>query len=218
VTALAGRRAFVTGGSSGIGAATVAALADAGACVAAPTRVLCDVRDADSVTRAVDAAARDMGGLDLVVAAAGLGRFARAEEMSVADFDEVVAVDLRGTYLVFRAALPHVRRSCGHLFALSSIAGLRPFAASAAYCVAKAGVRSLAQVVAEENRRDGVRVTTLVIGSVDTPFWDRAGGTQLARERMLRPEDVARAIVETAARPAGVSVDEISLLPADGVL
>jgi NAD(P)-dependent dehydrogenase (short-subunit alcohol dehydrogenase family) len=176
------------------------------------------VRDADSVTRAVNAAARDMGGLDLVVAAAGLGRFARADEMSIEDFDEVVAVDLRGTYLVFRAALPHVRRSCGHLFALSSIAGLRPFPSSAAYCAAKAGVRSLAQVIAEENRRDGVRVTTLVVGSVDTPFWERAGGTALPRDRMLRPEDVARAIVDAAARPAGVSVDEISLLPADGVL
>lgn len=215
---LEGRRAFVTGGSSGIGAATVGALTAAGARVAAPASDLCDVRDAAQVERAVAEAASRLGGLDLVVAAAGLGRFAPADEMSLDDFDETIAVDLRGTYVVFRAALPHVRRSRGHLFAVSSIAALRPFPSSAAYCAAKAGVRALAQVIAEETRREGVRVTTLLLGSVDTPFWDRAGGTDLPRDRMLRPEDVARAIVDAASGPERASLDEIRLLPADGVL
>src|SRR3990170_8070031 len=103
---LEGRRAFVTGGSSGIGAATVEALAAAGACVVAPGSDVCDVRDAGQVERAVAEAAARLGGLDLVVAAAGLGRFAPAEEMSLDDFDETIAVDLRGTDVVFRAALP----------------------------------------------------------------------------------------------------------------
>lgn len=215
---LEGRRAFVTGGSSGIGAATVAALTAAGACVVAPGSDVCDVRDAGQVERAIADAASRLGGLDLVVAAAGLGRFAPADEMSLDDFDETIAVDLRGTYVVFRAALPHVRRSRGHLFAVSSVAALRPFPSSAAYCAAKAGVRALAQVIAEETRREGVRVTTLVLGSVDTPFWERAGGTDLPRDRMLRPEDVARAIVDAASAPERASLDEIRLLPADGVL
>lgn len=215
---LEGRRAFVTGGSSGIGAATVAALTAAGAGVVAPGSDVCDVRDAGQVERAVAEAAARLGGLDLVVAAAGLGKFAPADEMSLDEFDETIAVDLRGTYVVFRAALSHVRRSRGHLFAVSSIAALRPFPSSAAYCAAKAGVRALAQVIAEETRREGVRVTTLVLGSVDTPFWERAGGTELPRDRMLRPEDVARAIIDAASGPAGASLDEIRLLPADGVL
>ena len=69
-----------------------------------------------------------------------------------------------------------------------------------------------------ENRHDGVRVTNLVVGAVDSPFWEHAGGTELARDRMLKPEDVARAIVQAAAQPAATSIDEIVLMPPDGVL
>ena len=232
---LRGRCAFVSGASSGIGAATARALADGGARVALaardrdaldtlarelPTSVAtpCDVRDARSVDDAIGAAVRSFGGLDLVVTAAGLGRFGDTASFSVEDWDEVVDVDLRGTFLVVRAALPHVRRAKGHIFTLSSIAATRPFAGSAAYCAAKAGVRAFAQVVAEENRRDGVRVTNLVVGAVDSPFWERAGGTELARDRMLKPDDVARAIALAAAQPAATSLDEIVLMPPDGVL
>ena len=232
---LRGRCAFVSGASSGIGAATARALAAGGARVALaardrdaldtlarelPTSVAtpCDVRDARSVDDAVGAAVRSFGGLDLVVTAAGLGRFGDTASFSVEDWDEVVDVDLRGTFLVVRAALPHVRRAKGHIFTLSSIAATRPFAGSAAYCAAKAGVRAFAQVVAEENRRDGVRVTNLVVGAVDSPFWERAGGTELARDRMLKPDDVARAIALAAAQPTSTSLDEIVLMPPDGVL
>ena len=232
---LRGRCAFVSGASSGIGAATARALAAGGARVALaardrdaldtlarelPTSVAtpCDVRDARSVDDAIGTAVRSFGGLDLVVTAAGLGRFGDTASFSVEDWDEVVDVDLRGTFLVVRAALPHVRRAKGHIFTLSSIAATRPFAGSAAYCAAKAGVRAFAQVVAEENRRDGVRVTNLVVGAVDSPFWERAGGTELARDRMLKPDDVARAIALAAAQPTSTSLDEIVLMPPDGVL
>lgn len=232
---LSGRRAFVSGASSGIGAATARALAAAGARVALAARdraalealagelpgalvTPCDVRDAASVATAVDAAVGAFGGLDLVITAAGLGRFGDTATFAVADWDEVLEVDLRGTFLVVRAALPHVRRSEGHVITLSSVAAVRAFPEAAAYCAAKAGVRAFAQVVAEENRRHGVRVTNLVVGSVDSPFWERAGGTELARDRMLRPEDVARTIALTAAQPKSVSVDEIVLMPPDGVL
>jgi clavulanate-9-aldehyde reducatase len=232
---LAGRRALVTGASSGIGEATARALAAEGARVAllsrdeAKLRSLaaslegavaqpCDVRDAPAVDAAVRAAATALGGIDIVVTAAGLGRFGDTAAFAVEDWDEVLDVGLRGTFLVVRATLPHVRRSKGHVITIASIAALRPFPGSAAYCAAKAGVRAFAQVVAEENRRLGVRVTDFILGSVDSPFWDRAGGTELARERMLRPEDVGRAVAQAAAQPRQVSYDEIVLMPPDGVL
>ena len=236
IETLAGRRAFVTGASSGIGAATARALAAAGAGVALAARDgpaleklarslggratthRCDVRDERAVARAVGDAAEALGGIDIVVAAAGIGRFAAVEDTSLEDWREVIDVDLTGTFLVFRATLPHVRPARGHLFAIASIAAKRPFAQSAAYCAAKAGVRALAAVVAEEVRREGVRVTTILPGAVDTPFWERAGGTELDRSRMLRAEDVARTIVHAAAEPEGISIDEIVVMPSDGVL
>jgi NADP-dependent 3-hydroxy acid dehydrogenase YdfG len=233
--ALAGRRALVTGASSGIGRATALALAVGGARVALMARgrtdleetaaamedsvvVECDVRDAEAVRAAVAKAAAALGGLDLVVTAAGLGKFGDTADFAVEDWDEVLDVDLRGTFVVVRAALPYVRKTKGQLITISSIAAVRAFPGSAAYSAAKAGVRAFAQVVAEENRRAGVRVTNMVVGSVDSPFWERAGGTELARERMLRPEDVARAIVAVASQSPDVSVDEVVLMPPDGVL
>ncbi|HEX9496221.1 MAG TPA: SDR family NAD(P)-dependent oxidoreductase [Candidatus Limnocylindria bacterium] len=232
---LAGRRAFVSGASSGIGAATARALAGAGARVALAARdrsalealarelpgacaTPCDVREAESVATAVETAARAFGGLDLVVTAAGLGRFGDTATFPIEAWDEVLDVDLRGTFLVVRAALPHVRASGGHVITMSSVAAIHAFAGAAAYGAAKAGVRAFAQVVAEENRRQGVRVTNLIVGSVDSPFWERAGGTELPRDRMLKPEDVARAIVHAAAQPESISLDEIVLMPRDGVL
>ena len=229
------RRAFVTGASSGIGAATARALVEAGARVAlvarngegladvarrldGATSHACDVRDERQVAHAVREAAEAMGGIDLVVSAAGLGRFAAVEDTPPDEWREILDTNLTGTFLVFRETLPHVRRARGHLFAIASIAATRPFAQSAAYSASKAGVRALAAVVAEEVRREGVRVTTIIPGAVDTPFWDRAGGTELDRSRMLRPDDVARAIVRAAAEPETTSIDEIVVMPAEGVL
>lgn len=232
---LAGRRAFVSGASSGIGAATARALAGSGARVALAARdrtaldalageldgaivASCDVREPRSVQGAVSAAADALGGIDIVVTAAGVGRFGDIDSFGVDDWDHVFDVGLRGTFLVVQAALPHVPPEGGDVITISSIAAIRPFAGSAAYCAMKAGVRSFAQVLAAERRGHGLRVTNMVVGSVDSPFWDRAGGTELARDRMLRPDDVGRAIAWAAAQPAGTSVDEIVLMPKDGVL
>ena len=233
--ALDGRRAFVSGASSGIGAAVARAVAAAGARVALAARdrsaldgiardllgsvvVPCDVRDADSVRAAMRSAASALGAIDLVVTAAGVGRFGDVASFAAEDWDLVFDVGLRGTFLVVQAALPHVPPAGGDVITISSIAAVRPFPGSAAYCAMKAGVRSFAQVLAAERRQTGLRVTNMVVGSVDTPFWERAGGTELPRDRMLTPEDVGRAVAWAAAQPAGTSVDEMVLLPKDGVL
>jgi NADP-dependent 3-hydroxy acid dehydrogenase YdfG len=225
----------VSGASSGIGAAAARALTAAGARVALAARdraaldalsrdlagsvvAPCDVREDRSVAAAAASAAEALGGIDIVVTAAGVGRFGDVDSFSVKDWDLVFDVGLRGTFLVVQAALPHVPPEGGDVITISSIAAVHPFAGSAAYCAMKAGVRSFAQVLAAERRAKGLRVTNMVVGSVDSPFWDRAGGTELARDRMLRPEDVGRAVAWAAAQPAGTSVDEIVLMPKDGIL
>ena len=232
---LEGRRAFVSGASSGVGAAAARALTAQGARVALAARdrpalaalarelpgavvTPCDVREAHSVHDAMASAASALGAIDIVVTAAGVGRFGEIGSFAVDDWDLVFEVGLRGTFLVVQAALPYVPPAGGDVITISSIGALHPFAGSAAYCAMKAAVRSFAQVLAAERRQQGLRVTNMVVGSVDSPFWDRAGGTQLARDRMLRPADVGRAIAWAAAQPAGASVDEIVLMPKDGIL
>ena len=231
---LDGRLALVTGASRGIGAATARALADAGARLVLAARpsadldaiaadipgshpIPADLRDAATVERLV-ATAEEIGPLDLLVHAAGCGVFAPVEQSRVADWDEMMAVNLRAAYLLCRAAVPGMRaRGRGHVFAIVSIAGVRAFPGASAYCASKFGLLGFARVLAEEVRRDGVKVTAIVPGSVDTPFWDRAGG-DLPREKMLRPEAVADAIVFAASAPPTVHHDEITVMPPDGVL
>ena len=225
----------MSGASSGIGAAAARALTAAGARVALAARdrpalealakeldgavaTPCDVRDGESVDAAVSAAAQALGGIDIVVTAAGVGRFGEVGAFEVEDWDLVFDVGLRGTFLVVQSALRYVPPAGGDVITISSIAAVRPFPGSAAYCAMKAGVRSFAQVLAAERRTKGLRVTNMVVGSVDSPFWERAGGTELARDRMLRPEDVGRAVAWAAAQPQGTSVDELVLMPKDGVL
>jgi 3-oxoacyl-[acyl-carrier protein] reductase len=231
---LRGRQALVTGASRGIGAATARALADAGASLVLAARpsadldrvaaelpdaraVPTDLRDAAAVERLV-AAAAELGGPDLLVHAAGVGAFAPIEASTVDGWDEMLDVNLRAAYLLCRLALPGMRaRRRGHVFTIVSIAGVRAFPGAAAYCASKFGLLGLTRVLAEEARRDGVKVTAVLPGSVDTPFWDRAGG-DLPRDRMLRPEAVAEAIVFAATAPPTVHHDEIVVMPPDGVL
>ncbi|HEY3109695.1 MAG TPA: SDR family NAD(P)-dependent oxidoreductase, partial [Chloroflexota bacterium] len=164
------------------------------------------------------AAAAELGGPDLLVHAAGVGTFAPIGESRVDEWDEMLDVNLRAAYLLCRAAVPGMRaRRRGHIFTIVSIAGVRVFPGAGAYCASKFGLLGLTRVLAEEVRRDGVKVTAVLPGSVDTPFWERAGG-DLPRERMLRPEAVAEAILFAATAPPTVHHDEIVVMPPDGVL
>jgi NAD(P)-dependent dehydrogenase (short-subunit alcohol dehydrogenase family) len=224
----------VTGASRGIGAATARALADAGARLLLAARpspdlerlasglpgaraVPTDVRDPAAVERLVEAAAA-LGGPDLLVHAAGLGVFAPLEQTSLEQWDEMLEVNLRGAFLLCRAALPGMRaRGRGHVFTIVSIAGQRAFPNAGAYCASKFGLLGLTRVLAEEVRRDGVKVSAIVPGAVDTPFWERAGA-DLPRERMLSPDAVAAAILFAATAPPTVHHDEIVVMPPEGVL
>lgn len=185
------RAAIVTGASSGIGLGIARALAEDGYGVALAARraalleeaaagigeaalpVPTDVADAQAVEALVDAAVERFGRVDVVVTAAGVGHWVPLEQLDERSWDETMDVNLRGTYLVARSALPHLRKAKGYLLTLSSVSGTIGQAGGSAYNASKWGVRGLTQSILKEARGDGVRATALCPGLVATPMVGR---------------------------------------------
>ena len=217
------RRVLVTGAASGIGRGTAALLAARGHAIAGLDRdaggvaeamgelratgaeayaVVADVADPVAVRTAVDEAARLLGGLDGVVNAAGIGGYtgdvvATAPE----DWNAVITVDLTGVFHVSRAALPHLREAgAGVIVNVSSQFGVVGCLASPAYCAAKAGVIGLTRAMALDHASEGIRVTCIAPGPVDTPLRDAS----LAQPEFDRIERERAALRLPLGRPAGV--------------
>jgi NAD(P)-dependent dehydrogenase (short-subunit alcohol dehydrogenase family) len=231
VSALDGRLAVVTGASRGIGAAVAARFLAEGATVVRLSRTLaerraereldlaCDVGDAARVEVVAAAVRAEWGVPDLVVNNAGAFHLAPFEETSPGEFDAQVAANLRGPWLVARAFVPMLREAGrGVVVTVGSVADHVGFPGNAAYAASKFGLRGLHETLVAEYRGTGVRFTLISPGPTDTAAWDavdldaRPGFTP--RERMLRPDDVADAVLFAATRPLGVQVDWLRLGPA----
>jgi NAD(P)-dependent dehydrogenase (short-subunit alcohol dehydrogenase family) len=175
-----GRVALVTGAASGIGRATAARLRDEGARVAgldvAPVDldgvhgIRCDLRDESQVAAAVAGAVAWGGRIDLLANVAGVASSAHTTDVTLAEWDRILAVNLTGTFLACRAALPHLIAARGAIVNVASLAGVRGWRYSAAYSAAKGGVVALTRALAVEYAPDGVRVACVCPGSVDTPL------------------------------------------------
>ncbi|MBK6938988.1 MAG: SDR family oxidoreductase [Planctomycetes bacterium] len=203
--AFEGISVVVTGGASGIGAAVVAAFLARGAKVAvldirdsADARAksfVVDVTDRSAVDAAIDSAAAAHGGLDVVVSCAGITRDAVLWKISDADWDAVLDVNLKGTFLALRAAVPHLRaRHRGAVVLVASINGERGKFGQANYAASKAGVIALGKTAAKELGRFGVRVNVVAPGYIETPM-----------TRHLPPEITQRAAAESALGRIGKS-------------
>lgn len=180
--------AFVTGTGSGIGKATAMLLAAEGATVAcvdlrgadqtaddisaAGGKALsyaCDVGDAAQVSATVDAAVADLGGLDIVCNIAGIGHFAWSHEETPEAFDQVMRVNLNGTFYVCRYALPHfLAQNSGVIINTASNAGYQGLPWSAAYCSSKGAVVQLTRALSFEYRKTGIRVNAVAPGGTNT--------------------------------------------------
>lgn len=183
---LQGKRAFVTGAASGIGAATVAAFRAYGATVvgvditAADGVEYCDVTDAESVRAAMARATEAMGGLDVCANVAGIDKMASFEDVSVELLDKHLAVNVRGPMLVTQAALPHLRASKGNVVTIASISSTQGQPYNSAYCASKGAVLVMMKSLAVELAPEGIRVNCVCPGGVNTPL--RAGAASTLGE------------------------------------
>ena len=230
---------LITGASQGIGAAiakvfakeirgvrlvlvarnakNLAAVARACAKLGATTEIfLCDVADEASVATLAKAVVKRFGAIDVLINNAGAFTQAPFVKSSVAEFDRMIAVNLRSAFLVTRAFLPAMlRRKHGDIFFMSSIAGLGAYPNAAGYCAAKFGVTGLAKVLRAETKGTGVRVCCVHPGATWSPSWSASG---VKPERIMPAEDVARAFLDVYRLGRRTVVEEIVLRPECGDL
>ena len=209
--------AIVTGGTRGIGRAIGEALVREGVnvCVSARsqaeiddavrelttlnlgrvTGVVCDVRDEAQVESLFERTAAEFGGLDFLINNAGIGIFASVEEMSTEDFRAVLETNLFGVFYCAHEAIPLMkRRGGGYIINISSLAGANPHPRMAAYNASKFGLNGFSEALMQEVRHDGIKVSYIMPGSVNTEFGGDTPSDQNAWQ--LQPPDIARVVIE----------------------
>ena len=232
---LTGRTALVTGASRGIGLATARALGGAGARVALLARsadalrehaqslgagalaVPCDLLDGAQIAQSIDRVLQVFEGApDILVLNAGVFSLGKVGEMPPVEFGTTLALNLVAPYTLLHAFIPRMQaRGRGHVVTIGSIADRVAYPENGAYAASKFGARALHQVVRTELGGSGVRASLVSPGPVNTPLWDaidperRRGHTP--RERMLRPDAVADAVLWVVTRPDDVNIDELRL-------
>jgi len=226
VPALDGKTAIVTGASSGIGAATARALADAGAKVAGgarrvdgletEVRLELDVTDPASCERFVADAMGALGGLDILVNNAGLG-LGRDPFDASSEEDEatVIETNVNGVLRMTRLCLPHIRDG-GHIVNMGSIAGRQPYENAAVYITSKYAVRGFSYALREDLLGRPIHITTIEPGLVESNFsrvrfrGDEEKATAVyANVEPLTPGDVAECVIFAVTRPRRVNIDEL---------
>jgi 3-oxoacyl-[acyl-carrier protein] reductase len=227
--------ALVTGATHGIGRATAFALGRAGyrigVCARTAAKVdglvtelaaegieaagaAADVSDAGQVAAAVPRLVQALGEFGVLVNNAGVLIARPFEELSLEDWDLTMATNLRSLYLVTRAVLPGMRRRReGTVVNVASLAGRNGFAGGTAYAASKHGVLGFSRSLMLEVRKEGIRVVTICPGSVDTGMLRDQPMLKPDPERILRPEDVADAILLAVQLPNRAMVSELDLRP-----
>jgi NAD(P)-dependent dehydrogenase (short-subunit alcohol dehydrogenase family) len=226
--------ALVTGAGRGIGRAIALALARHGARVTAVARTRPeldslvseieaaggqalahpgDLRERAVCDGAVAAASKAHGRLQILVNNAGIGHHASLAETSDADFARVIDTNLTAVFRLTRAALPELTHGGGHIFMISSLAGINPIPGLSAYCASKAALDHMSHCLMLEVRHHGVKVTTLAPGSVDTGFGDAAGAPRPSTDWMLTADDVAGAVIDLLQTRDDAHLSRIEMRP-----
>jgi NADP-dependent 3-hydroxy acid dehydrogenase YdfG len=236
-------RVFITGASSGVGAAIARRLArsstgakrqfflvgrnegrllqvkaELGEGVASFVGVGDVSRWAD-VQRLMTEAEESMGGVDVLVANAGCGVKGTLEEVSVEEYDRVMDTNVKGVFLCLKRALPGMRtRRSGQVVVMSSVCGFRPSGGSSIYCASKYALEGMVACVRQELDHSGVRIGLVNPAAIDTPWWDEYGKSEADRKRMLSADDVARAVEYFVEQSPSMDLERIVLDPSTHAL
>jgi short-subunit dehydrogenase len=231
---------LITGASRGIGAAAARAFAQAGYhlllvarsqadldALAAELRghgqqvetTALDLADPSAITPALEELLNRGLSPSVVINNAGAAYTGNLAEMPLDRWQWLLQLNLTSVFQVCQAVLPALRREGGQIINVSSHAARNAFPEWGAYCTSKAALASFSRCLAEEERQHGIRVSTLTLGAVNTPLWDsETVHSSFDRRAMLAPERVAEALLSLAQQPASQVAEDITLMPAAGVL
>lgn len=223
---LEGQVAVITGGGTGIGRGlalafaregirsvicgrrmdrlqeTLSALREAGG---EGLAVPADVSQPEEVEQVVAAALKDYGKIDILINNAGIDGGGYIHEHDVADWDRVMAINLRGPFLMARAVLPLMRRQRqGHILNISSESGLEYYEGDGAYGVSKHALNALGEFIQRENQQLGIRVDSICPGMVVTEMTEGSSG--LVHEKCLFPEDIADLVLWLISRRSNIKI------------
>jgi NAD(P)-dependent dehydrogenase (short-subunit alcohol dehydrogenase family) len=238
---LKGQVVIVTGGGSGIGRATCVRMAQSGAavvmvdvnsrsldetghilkkggCETEPIPLTMDIRSEGQMSEMIQATMERYGRIDILVHSAGILRAKDSgpkvmTDIAVSEWDEVMEVNLKGTFLINRAVLPvMIKQRYGQIVNISSTSGLKGRAFDSVYCASKFGVLGLSQSLAEEVRSYGIRVNVILPDAVNTPMWEQNGPIR-APGYALDPSQVADLICYVVSLPMDTVLGDLAILP-----